>query len=137
VSTSSLTGRVLQHVAGDTGVQGASQVAATREGRHDHDACRKRPALHLDGDVQAGASRHLDVGQQHVGSVLEDGRERRVAVRGGRDDLDVRLEREQRREGTEHHPLVLGQHGSDRHREGPSVAVGDVMRTPPGRARSP
>jgi oxygen-dependent protoporphyrinogen oxidase len=82
-------GRVLEHEAGRSAGHGPAQVAGAPEGgQHDDPAAGQR-RMQRGGGLQAVPSGHLDVEQRHVRLELDDGDQRRVAVRGLADDRDV------------------------------------------------
>jgi len=65
------------------------------------------------GEFEAGHLRHLDVGDEDVGSEPADGVEGLAAVGAGGDDGDVGFEFEERGEGAEDHGLVFGEGYAD------------------------
>ncbi len=65
------------------------------------------------GEFEAGHVRHLDVGDEDVGSEAGDGGEGIAAVGGLGDDGDVGLEFEQGGESAEDHGLIFGEDDAD------------------------
>src|SRR5581483_2356000 len=113
-----------------------TEVAGTGERRDDDDARARSAAAHLGRDLQAGEQRHLDVGEQHVGLQLRDETERGDAVLRVPDDLDVRLEGEQRTERACDEALVFRDDDADqRALSGASGSV-TTSRVPPSFRRS-
>ncbi len=65
------------------------------------------------GQIEAGHSRHLDVGDDHVRMVLQRERQRFGAVTGFADDLEIAFDVEKRAQRAEHHGLILGDEDPD------------------------
>ena len=86
------------------------------------DPARRQPLPQLGGRGQAVAAGHLDVQQRHVRPGVKGRREHLVPARRLGDDLDVLFQREQGRERSAHHRLVLGEQHADGHRRFSSSA---------------
>jgi len=65
------------------------------------------------GQFEPGQARHFDVRDQQIRAQPLQFAPRRFAIGGGADDLDVRLQVQQRRQRAAHHRLILGQQHPD------------------------
>ena len=107
------------------------------EGGHEHDRGHRIRADHLQ-NVEARELGHLDVEEEHVGSVGVDRAEGGGAIGALGDDVHVGHRVEQVAEPTSGRGLVVHDHGlPDAHVDGPAVSAGISSRTrvpPSGRA---
>jgi hypothetical protein len=87
--------RFLEQVTAHAGFERAPQIAGSREGGQDGHRGFGHVGANPLGQVQAGAARHFDVGQQQVGFLGLDHLPGFVAAGGAPDHLDVVLELEQ------------------------------------------
>ena len=124
-SASSWAGASFEQEAGGAGGHCAPDVAHAAERRQDHDATAGQLGEQELRGLETRHAGHLDVEQGHVGARLAPGRRDLVAAADLRDDLDVVLEAEQRRERLAHHRLVLGEQDAD---HVPVAAMGSVTR---------
>src|SRR5580658_7020759 len=103
-------GPVLEKVARCSSFQRSSQIARTREGRQDQDACVRVKLFYTAGEFESAHLRHLNVGHQNLRPVLSDGVKGLLPIGKGSQHLDIGFNRKQRGECSPQHALVLGQH---------------------------
>src|SRR5262249_32711045 len=105
--------RIFQDKSGYAGFHRTPQVARAAERGEDDDLDVRVVAAKRRGGREAVHAWHLDVQQRHVRGSGSRGRSHFVAAADLRDDLDVVLERQQRRQGLADHRLVFGEQYPD------------------------
>ena len=95
------------------GLHRPAEVARPPEGRHDDRPTARQGGPELGSGAEAVESRHLDVEQGDVGADLEGRGHDLVAAGDVRDDLEIKLEAQQRDDRAADERLVLGDEDPD------------------------
>ena len=124
--------RVLDEEAGGASSQRVEDVLVELERREDQhlDVSQLRIVGDRPGRLQAIDTRHADVHQHDVGTLPAHELQRRRAVAGLADDLDIVLDVEQHPKPGAHELLVVGDDDADHARLGHET---DTANPPPGR----
>ncbi|NIK86818.1 hypothetical protein FHS83_000136 [Rhizomicrobium palustre] len=89
------------------------EVSGPRIGRDNDDPYRQLLRLNGMGELNAGKTRHLHIGQQNVGSQRAHHRQRVFAVTCPANDMEIVFKSEQGGDGSKHQRLVFGDDDAD------------------------
>ena len=104
---------VFEEITARARVHGATKISGPGKGSEDDGAGVGMTFAQAGCKFEAGHVRHLDVGDENVGSKAGDGGEGVTAIRGLGHDGDVWLEIKQGGESSQHHGLIFGERDAD------------------------
>src|SRR5262245_51890526 len=102
----------LQYVSRYASIERTTQVACARKGREDDHANRWMSAQPV-SNIESGHPRHFDVSDDHIRSELTCGIQRGLPVGHLRNDVDIVLQGEERRESPQHHALIFSEYDAN------------------------